>query len=89
MFLQVFTLASRAFYTNVLGEYEEFITKLFGYDKVLPMNTGTLLTDHNFARQSFGGRIGGCAVARLFHVVQDWKMTVNLCCFLVCRCGRW
>ena len=35
------TLTSRAFYSNVLGEYEEFITKLFGYDKVLPMNTGT------------------------------------------------
>lgn len=31
---------SRAFYTDVLGEYSEYITKLFGYDKVLPMNTG-------------------------------------------------
>ena len=36
----VLTLTSRAFYNNVLGEYEEFITNLFGYDKVLPMNTG-------------------------------------------------
>ncbi|KAL4231741.1 hypothetical protein ACF0H5_009317 [Mactra antiquata] len=34
------TLTSRAFYNNLLGEYEEYITKLFGYDKVLPMNTG-------------------------------------------------
>ncbi len=34
------TLTSRAFYNSVLGEYEEFITKYFGYDKVLPMNTG-------------------------------------------------
>ena len=34
------TLCSRAFYNTALGEYEEFITKLFGYDKVLPMNTG-------------------------------------------------
>jgi ornithine--oxo-acid transaminase len=34
------TLTSRAFYNNKLGEYEEFITKLFGYEKVLPMNTG-------------------------------------------------
>ncbi len=34
------TLTSRAFYNNVLGEYEEYITKFFGYDKVLPMNTG-------------------------------------------------
>jgi ornithine--oxo-acid transaminase len=34
------TLTSRAFYTSVLGEFEEFITSYFGYDKVLPMNTG-------------------------------------------------
>ncbi|XP_048746938.1 ornithine aminotransferase, mitochondrial-like [Ostrea edulis] len=33
-------LTSRAFYNDVLGEYEEYVTKLFGYDKVLPMNTG-------------------------------------------------
>ncbi|NUM30738.1 MAG: ornithine--oxo-acid transaminase [Bacteroidetes bacterium] len=37
---QTLTLTSRAFYNNVLGEYEKFITTLFGYDKVLPMNTG-------------------------------------------------
>jgi len=34
------TLTSRAFYNNQLGEYEQFITRFFGYDKVLPMNTG-------------------------------------------------
>ena len=34
------TLTSRAFYNNVLGEYEKYITNYFGYDKVLPMNTG-------------------------------------------------
>jgi len=34
------TLTSRAFYNDVLGEYEEYITKYFGYDKVLPMNSG-------------------------------------------------
>ena len=34
------TLTSRAFHNNLLGEYEAFITKYFGYDKVLPMNTG-------------------------------------------------
>ncbi|MCK4661605.1 MAG: ornithine--oxo-acid transaminase [Bacteroidales bacterium] len=34
------TLTSRAFYNNVLGEFEEYMTKYFGYDKVLPMNTG-------------------------------------------------
>ena len=34
------TLTSRAFHNNVLGEYEEYITTHFGYDKVLPINTG-------------------------------------------------
>ncbi|MBG27933.1 MAG: ornithine--oxo-acid transaminase [Crocinitomicaceae bacterium] len=34
------TLTSRAFYNSSLGPYEKFITNLFGYDKVLPMNTG-------------------------------------------------
>ena len=34
------TLTSRAFYNSRLGEYEEFITQYFGYEKVLPMNTG-------------------------------------------------
>jgi ornithine--oxo-acid transaminase len=34
------TLTSRAFHNDQLGEYEEYITKLFGYDKVLPINTG-------------------------------------------------
>lgn len=36
----VLSLASRAFYTSVLGEYEKFMNNLFGYDKILPMNTG-------------------------------------------------
>src|SRR5688572_22531290 len=37
---QKLTLTSRAFHSDLLGEYEKFITSLFGYDKVLPMNTG-------------------------------------------------
>ncbi len=37
---KILTLTSRAFYNDVLGEYEEYITKYFDYDKVLPMNTG-------------------------------------------------
>ncbi len=37
---QKLTLTSRAFHNNILGEYEKFITSYFGYDKVLPMNTG-------------------------------------------------
>lgn len=34
------TLTSRAFYNSQLGEYEKFVTELFGFDKILPMNTG-------------------------------------------------
>ncbi len=34
------TLTSRAFHNNLLGEFSEYITRMFGYDKLLPMNTG-------------------------------------------------
>ena len=37
---QKLALTSRAFYNDVRGEWEEFVTRFFGYDKVLPMNTG-------------------------------------------------
>jgi ornithine--oxo-acid transaminase len=37
---QKLTLTSRAFYNSILGQYEKYITSYFGYDKVLPMNTG-------------------------------------------------
>ncbi len=37
---QKLALTSRAFYNNVLGEWEEYMTQLFGYDKMLPMNSG-------------------------------------------------
>ncbi len=37
---ETLTLTSRAFYNNVLGEFEEFACRTFGFDKVLPMNTG-------------------------------------------------
>ncbi|HCS20842.1 MAG TPA: ornithine--oxo-acid transaminase [Bacteroidetes bacterium] len=37
---EVLTLTSRAFHNNVLGEYEEYICSYFGYDRVLPMNSG-------------------------------------------------
>lgn len=37
---QTLTLTSRAFYNNALGPYEKYITEYFGYDKVLPMNSG-------------------------------------------------
>ncbi|MFZ7114012.1 MAG: ornithine--oxo-acid transaminase [Bacteroidota bacterium] len=38
--VQKLSLTSRAFHNNVLGEYEEYITGYFNYDKVLPMNSG-------------------------------------------------
>ena len=38
--LDKLTLTSRAFYNDALGEFEEYATKLFGYDKLLPMNSG-------------------------------------------------
>lgn len=37
---QTLTLTSRAFHNNILGEYEEYICNYFGFDRVLPMNTG-------------------------------------------------
>jgi len=37
---QTLTLTSRAFYNDALGPYEKFVTDFFGYDKILPMNTG-------------------------------------------------
>jgi ornithine--oxo-acid transaminase len=37
---KILTLTSRAFYNSVLGEFEEYITRYFRYDKVLPMNSG-------------------------------------------------
>ncbi len=37
---QTLTLTSRAFYNDVLGVYEKYVTEFFGYDKVLPMNSG-------------------------------------------------
>jgi len=54
----VLSLTSRAFYSDLLGEYEEYITRLFGYQKVLPMNTGQLqCSDFYFIVMSkFGNR---------------------------------
>uniref|UniRef100_UPI004049EE31 ornithine--oxo-acid transaminase n=1 Tax=Fulvivirga sp. TaxID=1931237 RepID=UPI004049EE31 len=37
---ETLTLTSRAFYNDILGPYEKFVTEYFGFDKVLPMNTG-------------------------------------------------
>ena len=40
---QTLTLTSRAFHNDVLGEFEQYGCKLFGYEKMLPMNTGEFL----------------------------------------------
>uniref|UniRef100_A0A915JZL3 Ornithine aminotransferase n=1 Tax=Romanomermis culicivorax TaxID=13658 RepID=A0A915JZL3_ROMCU len=50
---EILTLCSRAFYSEALGEYEEFMTKLFKYEKFLPMNTGVEACDSavKFARR--------------------------------------
>lgn len=37
---ETLTLTSRAFHNDALGEFEQYVCELFGYDKVLPMNTG-------------------------------------------------
>ena len=59
---QKLTLVSRAFHSDVLGEYMEFACKFFGYDKLLPMNTGAeaVETALKLARR-WGYRIKGIA----------------------------
>jgi len=54
------SLTSRAFYSDILGQYEQFITRLFGFQKVLPMNTGLLLQDYCLitVRSWLGGSVG-------------------------------
>ncbi|TCZ73393.1 ornithine--oxo-acid transaminase [Flaviaesturariibacter aridisoli] len=56
------TLTSRAFYSNLLGEFEQYITAYFGYDKVLPMNSGVeaVETAIKLARR-WGYRVKGIA----------------------------
>jgi ornithine--oxo-acid transaminase len=69
---QQLTLSSRAFYNNRLGEYEAFITRLFGYDKVLPMNTGVeaVETAIKLARK-WGYEVKGVAPEQAVIVVCD------------------
>jgi len=76
----VLTLTSRAFYSNVLGEYEEFVTKLFGYDKVLPINTGVEAgeTAIKLARK-WGYNVKGVPKNKAKHIFADgnfWGRTI-------------
>jgi ornithine--oxo-acid transaminase len=68
---QKLTLTSRAFYSNLLGEYEKYITEYFGYDKVLPMNTGVeaVETGIKLARR-WGTKIKG---------IQNEKSKIVVC----------
>ncbi len=68
---QKLTLTSRAFHSNILGEYEKYITEYFGYDKVLPMNTGVeaVETAIKLARH-WGYKIKG---------VEENKATIIVC----------
>ncbi len=65
------TLTSRAFHNDLLGEYEEYVTRLLGYDKLLPMNTGVeaVETAIKLARR-WGYRVKG---------VEDNKAVVLTC----------
>lgn len=78
------TLTSRAFYNDVLGEYEEFVTKMFNYNKVLPMNTGKelILFLLYFLSVGFNGFItfGAASMACL----RDWRDNATALC---CRSG--
>lgn len=66
------TLTSRAFYNSVLGEYEKYITSYFGYDKVLPMNTGVeaVETAVKLARR-WGYRVKGIAENKAKIIVPE------------------
>ena len=73
----VLTLTSRAFYNDALGEFEEFACKLFGYDKLLPMNTGESKDKLNLHRTLvILGSIGS------FEPMEFWKFTLNSICLL-------
>ena len=52
------TLVSRAFHADILGEYMEFTCKFFGYDKLLPMNTGAEAVETALKLAAVGDTVG-------------------------------
>jgi ornithine--oxo-acid transaminase len=76
----VITLTSRAFYANVLGEYEEYVTKLFGYDKVLPINTGVEAGETAIKlSRKWGYNVKGVPDNKAKHIFADgnfWGRTI-------------
>jgi len=76
-------LTSRAFHNNMLGPYEEYVTKFFGFDKVLPMNTGVEggETAIKLARK-WGYEVKGIAnnQARVLFAQENfWGRTLSAC----------
>jgi ornithine--oxo-acid transaminase len=66
------TLTSRAFYNDVLGEYEKYITQLFGFDKVLPMNSGVEAVETAIKLcRKWGYRIKGIPVNKAKIIVLE------------------
>lgn len=79
------TLTSRAFYNNVLGDFEKYITQYFGYDKVLPMNTGAeaVETALKLARK-WGYKVKGVATdqAKIITVSENFHgRTISIISF--------
>ncbi|MEO7305981.1 MAG: ornithine--oxo-acid transaminase [Ferruginibacter sp.] len=82
---QKLTLTSRAFHSNVLGEYEKFITEYFGYDKVLPMNSGVEAVETAIKlSRKWGYEVKGIAAGQAKIIVCDGNFhgrTVNVISF--------
>lgn len=73
------TLTSRAFYNDVLGAYAEYITNLFGYDKVLPMNTGNSRAPYVPCTDILCGHIGeGLLTFVLLQVLKVGRLLASL-----------
>ena len=77
------TLTSRAFYSEALGEFQEYATKLFGYDRILPMNSGVEggETACKLARK-WGYRVKGIPEnqARIVFAEKNfWGRTLSAC----------
>ena len=82
---QKLTLTSRAFHSNLLGEYEKFITNYFGYDKVLPMNTGVEAVETAIKlSRKWGYEIKGIPAGKAKLIVCDGNFhgrTINVISF--------
>ncbi len=82
---QKLTLTSRAFHSDLLGEYEKFVTSYFGYDKVLPMNTGVEAVETAIKLcRKWGYEVKGVAPDRAKIIVCDQNFhgrTINVISF--------